>query len=119
MKEKDIEKAILTYLNIQPGCFAFKCNTTGIWDTERKIFRRIKSQHIHKGTSDIIGVFRGRMFAIEVKKPGGPTSTKTYATKEQKIFLENIKANGGLGVVARSIDVSRLLGDMKNADKNL
>jgi len=58
-----------------------------------------------KGISDIIGCYKGRYFAIEVKRPGGkPTSF-------QEKFLENVKRAGGIAIVARSVDdVIRGLG---------
>jgi hypothetical protein len=70
LTEKQIESQILDWLNLQPGIFAFKVNTTGVYDTARKCFRTIKNPHIHKGTSDIIGCKNGLFFAIEVKSPG-------------------------------------------------
>jgi hypothetical protein len=52
-----------------------------------------------KGSADIIGVLPdGRFLAVEVK------SAKGQLSDEQKRFLETIAANGGLAIVARSID---------------
>lgn len=52
----------------------------------------------YKGISDILGVYNGRMLAIEVKAAGGRLSDY------QKIFLDKVKANGGIVIVAYSID---------------
>jgi len=49
-----------------------------------------------KGSSDIIGIYKGRMLAIEVKTENGKT------TKEQDKFLKLVKDNGGIAFVARS-----------------
>jgi hypothetical protein len=53
-----------------------------------------------KGVSDILGVQKGagRFFAIEVKAPKGRLSL------DQEAFLEAVRASGGLGIVARSIE---------------
>jgi len=105
--EKQIESAILDYMNIQKGCFAFKVNTAGVFDPSRKVFRTNKNRHLHNGTSDIIGVYQGRMFAIEVKRPKTADKQKTYASKQQKEFIQRVKACGGCGYVARSIEDAR------------
>ena len=104
MTEKQIESAILDYLNLKRHCFAFKVNTTGVYDPTKKVFRTNKGKHLHNGTSDIIGVYKGRFFAIEVKRPKTTTQSKTYPTKAQKAFLEKVSACGGRGYVARSVD---------------
>lgn len=95
--EKAIETQILDWLNYQPGVFAFKVNTTGIWDSSRRIFRTIKNKHIHKGTADIIGIKNGKFFSIEVKSPaaakkmGGKNYKLTEHDLNQLSFLEKIK----------------------------
>jgi len=52
-----------------------------------------------KGVADIIGCWKGRMIAIEIKKPGGK------ATHAQLSFLECVNQAGGIGFVADSIEV--------------
>ena len=53
-----------------------------------------------KGISDILGVLpTGQMIAVEVKRPGG------RPTKEQIIFIEDIRRCGGLAFVAASVDI--------------
>jgi hypothetical protein len=51
-----------------------------------------------KGISDILGIYKGRMLAIEVKRPGGRVS------QEQRAFLERVNEEGGVGFVAYSVD---------------
>ena len=93
MTEAQIQKQILEYL-CAIKIFCWKNHSTGIYDPNRKIFRKIAAM---KGVSDILGVLpNGRFLAIEVKKPG------SYPSKEQKKFLKSINENGGLGFVARS-----------------
>lgn len=99
--EKVIETAILTYLNYLPHCFAWKNNSTGVFDAKRGCFRKSKNKFAINGVSDILGVYNGRLLAIEVKKPGGVTS------KEQKQFINRVVRLGGIAGVARSIDEVR------------
>jgi Holliday junction resolvase len=108
LSEKQIESQILDWLNLQPGVFAFKVNTTGIWDTNRNIFRRVTNKHIHKGTADIIGVKEGKFFCIEVKTPlehkkmnKDNLYTKYY---EQSSFIWNVKNCDGKAIFASSLD---------------
>ncbi len=51
-----------------------------------------------KGVSDIIGIYKGRFFAIEVKTEKGKLN------KHQEEFLDLVKWNGGIALVARSAD---------------
>lgn len=96
MKEKELETSILDYLNTLPGVFAFKVQTTGIYDPVRHIMRTIKNKHLHKGTSDIIGVKEGKFFAIEVKLP------KKIPTDDQKVFLAKVNEVNGTGIYVNS-----------------
>ena len=100
--EKAIETAILMYLNYLPGCFAWKNNSTGIFDQARGCYRKSKNKYAINGVSDILGVYQGRFLAIEVKKPGAPD-----ATDEQKNFIKRIGKSGGIAGVARSVDDAR------------
>ena len=50
------------------------------------------------GISDIIGCYRGRMIAIELKAPKGVLSDA------QQVFIDKVNAAGGIGFVARTLD---------------
>jgi hypothetical protein len=51
------------------------------------------------GCPDVLGQLRdGRVLACEVKRPSGSP------TDEQRAFLRCVRENGGLAVVARSVD---------------
>jgi penicillin-binding protein-related factor A (putative recombinase) len=104
MKEKAIENEILSWLKLQ-GLFCWKVESQGTYDAKKGIYRRKNSVHRLLGVSDIIGLLpNGRLFACEVKSKTGRLS------EHQKLFLENINANGGVGFVARSIgDVDKAL----------
>lgn len=102
--EKIVESSILDYLKMR-GIFCFKLNSVGIYDPSKKIFRKNRNPHVINGISDIIGILpNGRFLAIEVKTDNTKTSSKTYPNDNQKFFIANISANGGLAFVARSVD---------------
>jgi penicillin-binding protein-related factor A (putative recombinase) len=97
--EKEIENSILAYLNAN-SIFCWKQNSVGIYDTKKEIFRRPMGKYIMPGVSDILGIFKARLLAIEVKRP----DTKNRLTLSQKHFLECVNANGGIGFVATSVE---------------
>ena len=47
-----------------------------------------------KGISDIIGIYKGRFLAIEVKRPGLKPS------EHQQAFIDRVNEEGGIGFVA-------------------
>lgn len=64
----------------------------GIWH-----FKHWSGAMTHpKGISDILGIFRGRFLAIEVKRPG------LNLTEHQTRFIERVNAEGGIGFKAYS-----------------
>lgn len=93
--EKTIERSILDFLRWK-RVFAFKVENGGVFDEKRKAFRF--SAMRTRGIADIIGVYKGRPLAIEVKTPTGRLSD------HQKIFLSDWSSAGGVAVVARSVD---------------
>jgi hypothetical protein len=52
----------------------------------------------YPGVADILGCYKGRMIAIELKSPKGK------ATPDQERFLQNVNDAGGIGFVARDIE---------------
>lgn len=50
------------------------------------------------GGADLIGMFRGRFLAIEVKTPAGRQS------KEQQLFEGLVRSKGGIYIMPRSVD---------------
>ncbi len=97
--ERDILKAIRDYLKIQN--IPHYRMTTGTFTRQN---RYVVTQP--KGMPDIIGYFdgkhhpeaRGRIIAIEVKRPG------KKPTKDQEEFLQAVNKAGGLGFHADSVD---------------
>ena len=107
LTEKQIENSILQWLNLN-GIFAFKINTTGIYDPTKNVFRSIQNKYIQKGCADILGVLPGgRFLAIEVKTP---TTIKRFlnrptdADKRQIKFLDTIERKRGIGIVVSCLE---------------
>lgn len=51
-----------------------------------------------KGVADLLGVYKGKLLAIEVK------TEKGIVSEEQREFITAILLNGGIAFVARSVD---------------
>ena len=94
MSESDVQASCLAYLRARrifhwrqnSGAFMAK---SGNW---------VKCCSI-KGVSDILGVLPdGRFLAVECKSEAGGR-----LSPEQREFLMNVNANGGLGLVVRSV----------------
>ena len=51
-----------------------------------------------KGISDIIGIYKGKFLAIEIKRAGG------LLTQDQHDFLRAVKSHGGIAFMAQSVD---------------
>ena len=97
--EKQIERAILDYLNVWLGYFAWKNHTTGIYSKERRQYLRPTGKYALRGVSDIICVTpTGKVVFIEVK------SAKGRVSDEQKEFISRVAECNGYAFVARSID---------------
>lgn len=105
VKESHIQNQILQYLSFK-GIYCWRNNSVGVFDPIRKIYRKAKNGYLINGVSDILGIIPPQIsrskapifIAIEVK------SRKGKLSESQKIFIENINKNGGVGLVLRSID---------------
>jgi hypothetical protein len=102
--ERFVEDAVLQYLNALPGCFAFKVKTGGYFDPKRKTFRKDASRWLIPGTSDIIGCYDGKFFAMEVKRSRGGV-----VSEDQKEFIRKVESRGGCGAVVRSAEDAKIL----------
>ncbi len=106
--EKEIQRAILHYITVR-GIFAWRQNQGALhmpeeeghygptrhrWGRKERV---IRFAHVD-GISDIIGVYRGRFLAIEVKRKGNKP------TDDQRAFLERVDKEGGIAIVAYSVD---------------
>jgi len=98
-RENLIEQSILQYLEFLPGCYAWKNHTTGYFDTRTQTFKKQKSKYAINGVSDILGIYKGKLLAIEVKDPQNKSRTDS-----QNKFIETITRYGGLAFYATSVD---------------
>jgi penicillin-binding protein-related factor A (putative recombinase) len=104
VSEKTIERQIIMYLWSR-RILCTKIDSTGIYDLKIGRFRKQFGQFKRLGVSDIIGIYKGRFLSIEVKSKDGRLS------KDQKRWLSDVEAHGGIAIVARSVeDVEKVLG---------
>lgn len=61
-------------------------------------FKQFQSLGSVPGVPDIIGIYQGRFLGIEVKAPKGKPSPMQVA------FLDNIRKQGGIAILAYSVD---------------
>jgi hypothetical protein len=94
--EKDIQNTIIDYLRIR-GIFCWQNDSVGIYDPVKKVYRKNSGKYKIPGVSDILGIYKSKPLAIEVKTAKGKT------TQSQDLFLERFQAEGGIAFVARSI----------------
>jgi hypothetical protein len=71
-------------------------NNTGVAERDGRVVK----YGLCVGSSDLIGLRRrdGKFIAIEVKAPSGRVSP------EQEMFIQRIRASGGLAGVARTVE---------------
>lgn len=95
--ESTIKAQILTWLKLNK-IYAWSQYNGAIYDPKRGVFRAM-SQHSKRGVSDILGILPGgRLLAIEVKSKTGRLS------RWQVLFLDDVRRNGGVAFMARSVD---------------
>ena len=112
--EKQIENAILSYLNYLPKCYAWKNNTVGIYDKAKGAYRKATGKFNINGVADILGTYDGVLVAIEVKTKTGKPS------KDQEQFLNRVKSLGAIAGIARSVDEARgLINEYKDSAERL
>ena len=95
--EKDIQSAICDYLKAE-GVFFWRQNTGGMFDPTTRRFRKNNGKHSMNGVADILGMYKEKLLAIEVKAGNNKPSN------DQEIFLQQVADNGGIAIVAWSID---------------
>lgn len=109
-QETKIQRAIMIELSVM-GCLVFRNETSGAWvgkvahKTGQQVTltgARLIKFGLTVGSSDLIGLTAsGQFFAIEVKTKTGK------ASKEQINFIQQIRANGGLAGIARSVEQAK------------
>lgn len=93
MKESEIQKKIIAYLNFK-GCYSIKTITTN-----------------RSGSPDIICCYKGLFIALEIKADKGRIS------KLQSYHLEQIKKSGGIAAIVRSVeDAKKVFEDIEDEE---
>lgn len=92
MKESAIQDEIRLALGRVPGLVLWR-NNIGLAELHG---RKVRFGVGGPGGADLIGVYRGRFVAVEVKTPVGRQS------EEQQVFQRLVEAKGGIYVVLRS-----------------
>ena len=83
--ERDIQSAVLRYLNSIPGCIA----------------ENVRGNASQSGRADINACYKGHCIKIELKDP----KDKGYeATQQQLLYLRKWKAAGAITAVCYSVD---------------
>lgn len=95
--ESEIKHEIIWFLQLH-RVFCWVNVSTGIYDQRAGKFRKLNGYGMRTGVPDILGIFRGRPLAIEVKRPG------QKPTQNQAVFIKEFSEAGGLAFVATCID---------------
>lgn len=101
--EQEVKRQISDFLNFK-GIFFWWNHSTGLYDPINKKYRKRNGRYDLNGTSDILGIYKGKLLAIEVKAGSNRPS------QHQTLFLTRVIEQGGVALVAWSIeDVIELL----------
>lgn len=90
-----ITKRVITAINMQPKCVAYRINNVGIWDEKKQIHRRANTQ---KGIFDVSATIKGRSAWFEIKAGYDKPS------QDQLIFQQEVRAAGGIAEFVKSTD---------------
>lgn len=96
-KSNELTQQIIKFI-FDEGGYAWRNNTMGVYDQKRRIYRTAPK----KGVSDVLGLFKGRFVAVEVK------IGRDKLSPEQSGFLKNINHYGGIAMVAKDIETFKL-----------
>ena len=107
--ESVIKRHIVTYLKMR-GVFCWVQMNVGIYDAAQGKYRALNQFGAIKGVADILGIYKNRPLAIEVKTTSGKLS------EYQKDFLIRFAEAGGIAFVARSVD--HVVDALEMADRN-
>jgi len=83
----------------------------GTFDAKIGAYRKNGGPFSEKGTSDILGIWRGKMLCLEVK------SRRGTLRPEQILFLQTMQQLGAIAGVVRSLkDAMEILGISTDAE---
>ena len=97
--EGAIQNQICSWLALQrKHCMYNIFKSEGRFDVVKKRFILSRNVHRKRGWADIIGIWKGRPLAIEVKSKTGRLAP------HQKSFLDEWASYGGIAMMARSVE---------------
>lgn len=99
MTESLIQDRVRLIFGADPACVFWR-NNVGVAETTRGT--KIKFG-LFPGSADLIGLFKGRFIAVELKTAVGRQSA------EQKLWQGVVESHGGLYAIVRSEDDARAL----------
>lgn len=92
-KSGDLTKQIISHI-YKVGGYSWRANSVGIFDANKGVYRTAPK----KGVADVLGCFKGRFIAVEVK------IGRDTLSPEQEGFIANIRHVGGIAFVAKDYD---------------
>jgi hypothetical protein len=103
MKESQLQRDVRLFLS-GAGVIAWRNNigTAEFWNEHAARPDHVAFGVGGPGGSDIIGLLRGRFFALELKAPGARTKPARALLQEQ--FRRLVRSAGGFATVVRSVD---------------
>jgi hypothetical protein len=105
--ESQLQDAIRLALGSDPDLVLWRNNVGMAW---MKTGAPVRFGVGNPGGADLLGIFRGRFVAVEIKTPVGRQS------REQKLFQQLVERKGGVYVVLRSVeDAQAWLAQMRSA----
>ena len=104
--EDDIQRAVFAHIRARraPGLVAWHTPNGAQLGGKRNLKgiaiqgARLKGLGVRAGVADIIAVHAGRIYALELKAPGG------RATESQLEFIAEIEREGGYTCIAEGLD---------------
>ncbi len=91
----DLTKCIIDFVNLQPGCVAWRVSNVPVYDTKTGKHR---AGNVRKGVADISAIRRGQAWQIEVK------FGKDIMSEHQRKFAAAVEASGGVYCVAHTFE---------------
>lgn len=97
VKANDLQKAIVTYLNLS-GWVAWRQNNGAVYDKKIQGYRK-NPQH-KKGITDVLGFEKNSAIIAAIEVKVGKDKLSEY----QILFLQQVANAGGVAIVARNFD---------------
>lgn len=91
----ELARQVIGHICLKEGGYAWRNNTTGIYDPNKRAFRSAAKT----GISDILCCWNGRFIGIELKVSKGDR-----LRPEQQGFILNVQHVGGVVIVVKTFD---------------